>query len=397
MQNSTSLDTNPDSASSTVVDAGVAPQPIAEDTRPHRWSIPARIGFRFAFCYLGGYCVFNGNATIWSVIPGLGYKFAAVLARVFLLPAQYLAQHLFHVAPPGNRLHPTGSGDTAIDWISLLLLLTLSVIATAIWSMLDRRRPNYQTLFAWLRFLARMTVGFGLVAYGMAKLFPLQMPPPSVSSLAEPLGMHSPMAVLWNFIGLNPLYETVCGGAEFLAGALLLFRRTALAGAILSAFVVTNVLLFNLFFDVPVKIYSGHLLLLSLFLIVPDIRALFRFFWKHEPAAPTGVWVPPSSRRWFRRATVAVEICFAALAIGGLLFGSFMGWRQRRANVAAIAACQLCRAWQVEAQPSSTLRLPFPFDRQSRQIVFDSPTQAVLHDVLGKPTYVKIKLNAGQH
>ena len=345
------------------VDAAVAQQPIVEDARPHRWSLSKRIAFRLAFCYLGGYCIFNGNVTVWNVVPEIGPRFADILARMFSLPAQYLAGHLFHVAPPGDRLHGTGSGDTSINWIVLLLLFAVSVIATAVWSALDRKRPHYQTLEAWLRFVIRLTLGLGMVVYGLDKIFPLQMPRPSVSSLAEPFGMHSPMALLWNFIGLNPLYEMVCGAVEFLAGAMLLVRRTALAGAIFSTFVVANVVLYNFFFDVPVKIYSAHLLLLALFVILPDAKALFQFFWRHEPAVPTGVWVPPAKRRWFKRATLIVEVAFVALAVGETAFGSGLYWVRHHKEIAAAEHCELCRAWRVELAAPATggAALPDPF------------------------------------
>ena len=389
----------------TPVDASVATQPMVEDGQPHRWSLGKRIAFRLAFCYLGGYCIFSNNVTIWSVVPSLGTSkgtliLSRAVARAFLMPAQYLAGHLFHVAPPGDRLHGTGSGDTAINWIVLLLLLAVSVIATAVWSVLDRRRPHYQTLEAWLRFLIRLTLGLGMVVYGLDKVFPLQMAPPSVSSLAEPLGMHSPMAVLWDFIGVNPLYEMVCGWAEFLAGVMLLFRRTALAGAIFSVFVIANVVLYNFFFDVPVKIYSAHLLLLALFVILPDAKALFRFFWKHEPAAPTGVWVPQPKRRWFRRATLVVEVVFVALAVGESAFGSALYWvRHHKERVAAIG-CEMCRAWRVEEEPPAgdMARLPSPFGTYVAEVAINTPTQAVLsNDSEQGPIDVPVKIDDVHH
>ena len=382
------------------LDAAVAEQRIAEDAQPHGWSLGTRIAFRLAFCYLGGYCIFNGNVTIWNVVPEVGPAFAGVLVRIFRLPAQYFAGHLFHVAPPGDRLHGTGSGDTAIDWIVLLLLLVASVLATAVWSVLDRKRPHYQTLEAWLRFLIRLTLGLGMVVYGLDKVFPLQMAPPSVSSLAEPLGMHSPMAVLWDFIGVNPLYEMVCGWAEFLAGMMLLFRRTALAGAIFSVFVIANVVLYNFFFDVPVKIYSAHLLLLSLFVILPDAKALFRFFWRHEPAAPTGVWVPQPKRRWFRRATLVVEVVFVALAVGESAFGTTLYWVRHHKERVASEHCEMCRAWRVELAPPAPggAALPDPFGQIVAELVINSPTAAIVQpEIEGQPQREQIKLDEVRH
>ena len=388
------------------VDAATAVTAIPQDLQPHRWSIATRVGFRFAFCYFTAYCLANGNATVWETIPKLGEKIEGYLANIFLLPAQFLARRLFHVPPPGDTIHPTGSGDTAINWIAVLLMLVLSACITAVWSIVaersSRRRLHYQTLAAWLRFLIRLTIGFGMVEYGLSKVFPLQMPSPSIGSLAEPLGMHSPMNVLWSFIGLNPVYEILCGSAELLGGLLLLFRRTALAGAIFTAFVVSNVLLYNLCFDVPVKLYAGHLLLLSLFVILPDVEPLFRFFWLHQGAPPTGVWVPPSSRLWFRRTTIAIEIVFAVLALGGVLEEVSGDWRTTRA--ARIAPCPLRGAWRIDTATilgADGSPLPHPVLSEDKhpytELDITTAERASFRDDTGKSTGYPLKTDTAQH
>ncbi len=384
------------------MDEATAQMPIAADRQSHRWSLPTRIGFRFAFCYLATYCFFNGNATIFEAFPVVGDKLQYWLALAFLDPAQWIAQHLFHVAPPGNAMHPTGSGDTAINYIALLILLTLSAVATVVWSLLDRKRPHYQTLSAWLRFLIRLTLGFGMVVYGMLKVFPLQMHQPTIMVLSEPFGMHSPMALLWNFIGMNPVYETICGSAELLGGLLLLFRRTALFGAMLTAFVVTNVLLYNLCFDVPVKLYAAHLLLLALFVTLPDMRQLFRFFWLHQPAAPTGVWVPPARRAWFRRTTIGIEIGFALLAVGGMLYEAVSDWHEGHPKDAIVTP--LRGAWRLDA--ATVLDAggkPVPHPVRSKdgntfaELDIESAERAAFRDDANKLSYFTTKTNPGQH
>jgi hypothetical protein len=52
---------------------------------------------------------------------------------------------------------------------------------------------------------------------------------------------------------------------------LLLIRKTSLAGALLTTFVMTNLLLYNLFYDVPVKLFAAHLILFTLFIILTDL------------------------------------------------------------------------------------------------------------------------------
>lgn len=282
---------------------------------PGHWTALGRFAFRFASSYLLIYAFGCGNATLWELIPKIGDWIGSHLSLTWLKPAEYLAQHAFHVPGVGAHIHDTGSGDTAINWIAIGLMILTALVVAIIWSALDRRRLQYQTAAAWLRFLLRLTLVYAMCTYGLGKLFPLQMAPPSLAVLNEPLGQSSPMTLLWTLIGLNPVYEMICGAAEVAAAALLLLRRTALVGALLTGFVMTNVLLYNLFFDVPVKIYAAHLVLFSIAVIVPDLCALLDFFWRHKPAAPSGIWVPPAERRRFRIGTFAVELVLLVLVL----------------------------------------------------------------------------------
>lgn len=321
-----------------MTDAVVVPvAPISADlagSTPHpvRWTPLGRFGFRLAFCYLLLYAFGCGNATLWEIIPKLGDIVGSKLDLATRKPAEYLAQHQFHIVGVGAHIHDSGSGDTAINWIQIGVMLAYAVIAAIVWSLLDRRRLQYQTAAAWLRFLLRLTLVYAMCSYGFAKLFPLQMMPPSLAVLNEPLGNTSPMTLLWTLIGLNPVYEMICGAAEVTAALLLLFRRTALVGALLTGFVMVNVLLYNLFFDVPVKIYAAHLVLMAIAVTAPDLGALWDFFWRHKPSAPHGIWVPPAGRRAFRWGTVAVEGFLALMILLGLP-GGFKAAMRQRANV----------------------------------------------------------------
>ncbi len=173
------------------------------------------------------------------------------------------------------------------------------------------------------------------------------MPPPSVAVLNEPVGNMAPMTLLWNLIGLNPVYEIICGSAEVLGGILLLYRRTALAGALLSAFVITNVVLYNFCYDVPVKLFAVNLLLSVILLALPDTLSLGRFFWSHKPAAPTAAWVPPAGRRSGRTAILVTEIIFAAAFLVVRPVFMTIGWHHLQ--VALRTPSPLVGAWHLDA------------------------------------------------
>ena len=117
-----------------------------------------------------------------------------------------------------------------------------------------------------------------MIAYGMLKVFPLQMPPISLGILNQSAGQMTPHTLLWSLVALYPLYEFICGAAEVTAGTMVLFRRTALAGTLLSIFVMSNVVLYNFFFGVSVKLFSFNLLLAEIFLVLPGREADVRLF-----------------------------------------------------------------------------------------------------------------------
>lgn len=313
------------------------------------------MGFRIAFLWLVCFLFFFGNGTIFNIVPLLGnWSYNGFMWAPDHL-SEWVGQHVFHLTGTGAHWHPTGSGDTALNWIMNGLYVVLALVGGVVWTLIAElrgRRREYTTLHAWLRFLLRLTCGMFMLNYGFAKVFPLQMAPISIGILNEPVGNMSPMTMLWAMIGLHPWYEFVCGLAEVAGGVLILFRRTALLGALVSAFVMTNVLLYNLFFDVPVKLFAAGLLLACLFLTLPDARALWNFFWRHEAAAPRATWMPPAQRRWWRITLRVVEIVFT---FGFLLYfpisiGS--GWRE---NLRALhTPSPLLGAWHLDATHPAT-------------------------------------------
>jgi len=292
-----------------------APTPPPTAPAPARWSFGTRLAFRFAFSYLMIYALCCANATLWEVIPfHIGEHLNDWFSWPFFHAAQWLGQHLFHLTGVGAKLHGTGSGDTILNWIAAGIMLAVAILATLIWTVLaelrspSRRSLAYPRLFFWFRLTIRLTLGVAMIGYGLAKVFPLQMGPPSIAVLNEPLGNTSPMTMLWTLIGLNPIYEIICGAAELTAGILILFRRTGLLGELLTAFLATNIVLYNFCYDVPVKLYAAHLVFMSIALIVPDMPSLFNFFFLHRPCKPIDGWVKPARRYGLRLETICVVV-----------------------------------------------------------------------------------------
>jgi hypothetical protein len=270
------------------------------------WHPCTRIAFRFSFCYLLLYALCCGNATVWKTIPFIGDRVELLFWWPWRHAAPWFGRHVFHLTGTSERLHLGVSNDMALVWISVGLMFVTAFVATLVWTVLDRETVSYPQLLLWFRFALRICIGSSMLIYGMLKVFPNQMALPSLAVLNEPLGNTSPMTLLWTLLGMNPLYETLCGSIEVLCGVLILFRRTALLGSLFTAFVVSNVVLYNYFFDVPVKLFATHLLIMALVAAAPDFHALFRFFWLHQSVAPGTGWSPWSSVQSMRRERLMV-------------------------------------------------------------------------------------------
>ena len=210
-------------SSSTVAEdvSPVETETVVASDAAHRWSLPTKIAFRFSFLYLMLYMFCNGNVTVFTILqpfPSVEGPIGHWLFTPLALLTQWWGVKAFHLTGIAATWHHDGSGDTALNWILCLTFAGVAVAGTAAWSVLDRKRPHYQTLYAWLRFLLRLNVGMGMLQYGFYKVFPVQMQPPNLAVLNEPVGNMSPMTLLWTMLGLVPMYERVCGAAEVLGG-----------------------------------------------------------------------------------------------------------------------------------------------------------------------------------
>jgi hypothetical protein len=193
---------------------------------------------------------------------------------------KWVGDHILHVEV---IIQPTGSGDSMRAYVCCLCALGSAAALALLWSqivrLLDWCKPDWQPdaiLLGLVRVLARFFLVEMLFSYGFAKVIPLQFPQPSSSRLAQQVGDMSPMGLLWTFMGFSPAYEVFTGVVEVLGGLLLTTRRTTLLGSLVTIAAMGHVFILNMCFDVPVKLYSLHYLLMALFLAAPELPRLAR-------------------------------------------------------------------------------------------------------------------------
>jgi hypothetical protein len=281
------------------------------------WSFGSRLSFRAIAVFT--LLALTLNYSPWDVLPLIGGYIDEAVQKPLVSIAGWLISHVFHVAGVAATQHPTDSRDTAFDWVSIFTVLIVSMIAALIWSAIDRRRLNPGVQATWLRHITRLILIFVMVRYGIFKIFPMQMSRPSLGVLNEPVGQSSQMSLLWTLIGSSPVYQILSGVFETLCAVLLLFEATALLGTLLGIVVMSNVLLFNFCFDIPVKL--GALLILFGFpvLLWQDIPALYRFFCKHCSAQLHTSWRPLFGTTRMKRMMYGIELFYVVCVVYALV------------------------------------------------------------------------------
>ena len=133
-------------------------------------------------------------------------------------------------------------------------------------------------------------------------------------------GESSPMGLLWTFMAASPAYTFFAGLGETVGGLLLVFRRTATVGALIIFGVMVNVMMLNFCYDVPVKQYSFHLVLMALLIALPDFPRLANVLIWNRPTEPGNLMTPPYTNRFtiwiLRLIKVVVVLCAFAWPVG---------------------------------------------------------------------------------
>ncbi|WP_310583821.1 hypothetical protein [Deinococcus sp.] len=253
--------------------------------------------------------------TVYFALYFLGQALLPLPASVTFWLADTLSRGLFHQSIPNTGV--TGSGDTAKDWTLALLGLLSSLILGVIWTVIQRRGPSVRQLSA-LSVGLRAALICWLYSYGLAKFNFGQFGLLAPGQLSHTYGESSPMFLLWTFMASSPGYQLVAGFAEVLPALLLLHRRTVTPGALIAAVTMTNVFALNMLYDVPVKLFSFHLLLAATVLAAFDHARLLALV--TGGAVPAQEWLPrPKWIGWAGWAVTVLGLSYVGLtAVHGL-------------------------------------------------------------------------------
>jgi hypothetical protein len=180
------------------------------------------------------------------------------------------------------------------------------------------------------------------------------------------------MGLLWAFMGSSVAYTVFAGLSELVGGLLLTVRRTTLLGALVCVGVMSNVVMLNFSYDVPVKVYSVHLLLMAVFLAAHDLRRLANVLVLNRPVEPAEV-PPLFRRRWLARTAAAFAAVFILYETGTTLYGFYKEMEEYGSKAASKSP--LYGMWNVEELVvDGKVRPPLVTDEKRwRRMFFNTP------------------------
>jgi hypothetical protein len=355
---------------------------------PH-WGPIKKILFRFVFAYL----VLYTFPFPLDSIPNYGQILTQPYTDLWDKAVPWVGEKVFGVEV---KFRPLGSGDTTYNYVQIFCYLVLTLVAVALWTVLDRKREGYARLHEGLRVYIRFVLATAMIGYGAAKLIPAQMVPPWPDKLLQPIGDASPMGLVWTFMGASASYMVFTGVAEMLGGLLLVFRRTALLGALVCIGAMSNVVMINFSYDVPVKLYSSHLLLMAVFLVAPDLKRLANLLVLNRrvpPAESRPLFAHPMRRR----TALVLGTVFILVVTGASLYESYQGFMQYGA---LSPKPRLYGIWEVEELAVDGVIQPLLATDENlwRRLIFEWPGMiGIEHPHETEARYYQIKTDPGPH
>ncbi|HKG08050.1 MAG TPA: hypothetical protein VKB19_16420 [Pedobacter sp.] len=229
-------------------------------------------------------------------------------------------------AGPGRDSEQQRSRSWLSDYSSWGNALAIAVIIGLIWTLLDRKRPSYNVLYYWLTVIVRFRAAIGIIGFGYTKLFPTQMPFPSLGLLNTDFGDFTAQKIYWLSVGIVPWYQVFGGIVEITAGALLFFRKTATFGAILLIGALGDITFVNYAYDGGVHVYAFYFVLLGSFVIAADVPRLYNLLILERYTVPQ-FYYPDYSKPVYKYPRIALKGLAVFIFFGVLTYTEVINFK----------------------------------------------------------------------
>jgi hypothetical protein len=319
-----------ESRSLTDNDASANDASASEPSLPHHATAASVFFSRVALIYVVSYA----GQRLVGYLPGIGMLSLWWFSGLSAI-SHWTLQHVIGLpahSPPVPSWYLDHRPDDLVELVRCLLVVGLAILAAATWTIARPRRATWERSPSWPYVVARFGLAGIMFGYAWAKLLPQQFNGGQVPLpwLLWRLGDFTPQHLLWIFMGYSRPYAIFAGAGEMLGAALLCFRRTSTAGAFVLIAVLSNVVVMNFAYDVPVKIDAVNFLLIAMFIAAPQARRVARAIFETRPQERTRAtaYLQSIGASWITPAAAALLTLWLSVSplrsisenLGGLYF-----------------------------------------------------------------------------
>ncbi len=169
------------------------------------------------------------------------------------------------------------------------IVFLIAIIYPFIWHRREIKNSiRSQKIYGVLYAIIRYTIAFNLASFGWKKLFGLQfIVPPEIASL--PMNQQSGEWLTWYYFGHSAVFGTILALIQIIGSWLLLFRKTAIAAALVLFAFMLNLTLINIFYQMNAgALLQSILLTIGIgFTVLSEYKKLLQFLFKMASAIPS--------------------------------------------------------------------------------------------------------------
>lgn len=266
----------------------------------------------------------NNDQFIWKPLEKIAFRFFFAFFLLLIIPLDFKffssifsqekgADFFFSFFAFVNYAPTFISKASSIQFADILFVAGTALLITIIWSLIAKNN-NYTNLYHLLRVVVRYKLAAIFFAYAFIKIFPIQIPYPTLSELNTPYGAFTPAKIFELTVGVAKAnYQETIGLLELAAALLLLFRRTATLGAITAVGILLNIVLAAYAYDTGDQIYTSYLFVSALFLMVYDLPRMYQLLLEKSVKPNKSQLI--LKEKWQTKSRIALKISFAVLIL----------------------------------------------------------------------------------
>lgn len=251
-----------------------------------------------------------------------------IIQSVLEEPIQWLKVELLHWKKPYAGLE----SDTSSLYVLVLLVMVVALFLAIVLELIRKPVLEINTKSLWIKQIPTYFLALILLKYGLTKIFGGQFYEPEPNILFTEFGLLDKDILYWSTMGRSYGYNLFLGLVEVIVGVGILYNKSRFISLLVSLFVVVNILAVNLSFDISVKILTAFLVVVNLYLLLPEIIKRWKAFKNYQ--------LDDFYRRKQPRLTV-IQKTFTILMLGAILLES----------IYPHATNQFKFDWQMEQHP----------------------------------------------